>query len=135
MADKFIGKWNLVDSENFDEYMKKVGVGLITRKMATTLKPVLTIESTGDHWKMTSASTFKTSVTEFDIGKEFEEETPDGRKMKSVFNFEGDKLIQQQKAIKPSDKDSTFERYIEGDKFVVVCKCEDVTSKRTYQRA
>lgn len=23
-AEQFVGKWNLVDSENFDEYMKKV---------------------------------------------------------------------------------------------------------------
>jgi fatty acid-binding protein 3 len=52
MADKFVGKWNLIDSENFDEYMKKVGIGFVTRKMANSLKPVLTIDVNGDHWKM-----------------------------------------------------------------------------------
>lgn len=62
--------------------MKKVGIGLITRKMANSLKPVLTIEVSGEHWKITSASTFKTTVLEFDLNKEFDETTPDGRTMK-----------------------------------------------------
>lgn len=32
-TSKFVGKWNLVSSENFDDYMKEVGVGLMTRKV------------------------------------------------------------------------------------------------------
>jgi fatty acid-binding protein 3 len=51
-AEQFVGKWNLVESENFDEYMKTIGVSYLTRKMAANLKPVLTIEVNGDHWKL-----------------------------------------------------------------------------------
>lgn len=50
--------------------------------MAAKLKPVLEIVVSGNHWKMVSTSTFKTVVTEFDLGVEFDEETADGRKMK-----------------------------------------------------
>lgn len=38
MAEKFVGKWKLVESDNFDEYMKQVGVSFITRKAASALK-------------------------------------------------------------------------------------------------
>jgi len=38
MADKFVGKWKLCDSTNFDEYLKQVGVGLLTRTAAKAIK-------------------------------------------------------------------------------------------------
>ncbi|KHN75186.1 Fatty acid-binding -like protein 5 [Toxocara canis] len=135
-ADKFVGKWTFVDSENFDAYMKQCGVGLITRKMAVTLKPTLTITCEGGKWKIVSESTFKTIILEFELGKEFEETTGDGRKLMSLMTMEGDKLIQVQKAIKPGDKDSRFERYIdENGHLIIICECEGVVSKRTYKKA
>lgn len=84
-SSAFVGKWNLESSENFDEYLKHVGVGLITRKVAAKVKPVLDIEVSGDHWKITSTSTFKTFVIEFDLNKEFDETTADGRTLKVIF--------------------------------------------------
>ena len=33
MAQEFAGKWDFVDSDNFDGYMKAAGVGLVTRKV------------------------------------------------------------------------------------------------------
>ncbi|VDK21204.1 unnamed protein product [Anisakis simplex] len=122
-AEKFVGKWTFVSSENFDEYMKQCGVGLITRKMAVTLKPTLTISVENGKWKIVSESTFKTIVVEFELGKEFEETTGDGRKLMSVFTMEGDKLIQEQKKIKPDDKDSHFERFIDDNGHLVIVSC------------
>ncbi|KAI6207321.1 Fatty acid-binding protein-like protein 6 [Aphelenchoides fujianensis] len=121
-------------SEGFDEYMKEIGIGLITRKMANNLKPQLDIQVTGDHWKITSASTFKTTVLEFDLNKPFDETTPDGRVLKSTFKFENGKLIQEQKKIKDGDKDSTFERYLEGGKLYVTCESNGVKATRVYER-
>ncbi|KAF7623435.1 Lipocln_cytosolic_FA-bd_dom domain-containing protein [Meloidogyne graminicola] len=79
MADKFIGKWKFVDSDNFGDYLKEVGVGFATRTAAQAIKPELKFEIDGDHWKMTSTSTFTTWVCEFDLGKEQEQKTADGR--------------------------------------------------------
>lgn len=63
--------------------MKAVGVGFIARQAGAVVKPVLDIEVSGDHWKVTSTATFRKPFTmEFDLGKEFERETADGRKMK-----------------------------------------------------
>lgn len=38
MADKFIGKWKFVDSDNFGDYLKEVGVGFATRTAAQAIK-------------------------------------------------------------------------------------------------
>lgn len=83
MSEKFVGKWNLLESENFDAYLKHIGIGIIQRKLATSIKPSLLIDVNESHWKMTSVSTFKTHSIEFDLGVEFTEETIDGRKMKA----------------------------------------------------
>lgn len=79
---EFVGKWAYETGENFDEYLKHVGVGLITRKVACSLKPSLDIKISGDHWTITSTSTFKTFDIDFDLNKEFEETTADGRVLK-----------------------------------------------------
>uniref|UniRef100_A0A915DV86 Cytosolic fatty-acid binding proteins domain-containing protein n=1 Tax=Ditylenchus dipsaci TaxID=166011 RepID=A0A915DV86_9BILA len=130
----FVGKWNLLESDNFDNYMKQIGVGLLKRKMAATLKPMLEITSDGTHWKVASISTFKNHVTEFDIDKEFDEETIDGRKMKTTFKLDAGKLIQEQKKIDPNDKDSTITRYVEGDKLIIEMESEGVKAKRIYSK-
>lgn len=57
------------------------GVGLITRKMACAQKPTLIITRDENKIKIVTESTFKTIVLEFELGKEFDETTGDGRKM------------------------------------------------------
>ena len=39
-ADTIVGKYRLVKSENFDEFMKKLGVGLVKRKLANSVSPM-----------------------------------------------------------------------------------------------
>ena len=134
MSAEFVGKWAFESSDNFDEYLKQVGVGLITRKVAANLKPSLEFKVSGDHWTITSTSTFKTFDIDFDLNKEFEETTADGRTLKSTFTFENGKLVQQQKKINPKDKDSVIERYIENGKLVITMDSEGVKAKRVYTK-
>lgn len=120
MGDQFLGKFTLVSSENFDEYMKAIGVGFALRKIAVNLKPDLHIEKDGDQWTVTSVSTFKTVVTKFKLGEEFEETTPDGRTVKSTITLEDNNLIHRQRPIKPSDKETEIIRSIQdGDLHIV----------------
>jgi hypothetical protein len=135
MAQEFAGKWDFESSDNFDEYMKAAGVGMLTRKMASALKPQIIIEVNGDHWVMQSNSTFKNISIEFDLGKEFEETTGDGRKCLTTFTLEGNKLHQVQKAADKGGKDSTFDRYIENGKLIIDMECDGVKARRTYTRA
>ncbi|KAK5972123.1 Receptor-type tyrosine-protein phosphatase delta [Trichostrongylus colubriformis] len=96
----FEGKWSLDKSENFDEYMKEVGVGLITRKAAAHIKVQLEIKKEGDKWVCLQTSTFKNSKLEFKLGEEFEETTPDGRKFKAIIELVDGKLVHKQTPIK-----------------------------------
>jgi len=131
MADAFIGSWNLQSSENFDEYMKAVGVGAIMAKLGSTAKPTLIISVDGDTWTMKSETTFKTTKVEFKIGVEFDETTADDRKMKTTITLEGNKLIQDQKGEIPS----VITREVDGNKMTVTCKAKDVVATRHYLKA
>uniref|UniRef100_A0AC34Q822 Cytosolic fatty-acid binding proteins domain-containing protein n=1 Tax=Panagrolaimus sp. JU765 TaxID=591449 RepID=A0AC34Q822_9BILA len=133
--DAFVGTWNFVESDNFEAYMKQVGVGMVQRKLASSTKPSVVFEKTGDKWKMSVISAIKTIVTEFELDKEFEETTADGRKCKSTFSLVDGKLIQEQKAAKTGEKDSHFERWIEGDKLIVTGESEGVKYRRVHQKA
>jgi len=66
---------------------------------------------------------------------EFEETTPDGRKVKTTITLENGKLVQRQKAIKAGDKESEIIREIdEQDELVTTLICEDVKCVRVYER-
>jgi len=92
------GSYKLTKSENFEEYMKAVGVGMVMRKMAASATPVTDIVQTGDDWNIKTSTTFKTTDIKFQLGKEFDEETADGRKCKSTITKDGDnKLVHMQK--------------------------------------
>ncbi|KAK0424607.1 hypothetical protein QR680_008749 [Steinernema hermaphroditum] len=135
MQDQFLGKWQLVESEKFDEYMKEVGVGLLTRKAAGSMKPLMEITIENGKWKLHSTTTMKSHTLEFELGQETDTTTADGRKMKSVFTLGDDgKLIQKESKISSSDKDSTITRYVEGNKLVTVLESGNVVSKRIYEK-
>lgn len=124
------GTWDLTGSENFDEYMKVVGVGLVTRKMGNTIKPSQIITVDGDKWTIKTVSTFKNSEINFTLGQEFEENTIDGRKAKSVMTLEGKKLT----CIQTSEPVSTITREWDDDTMKMVLTANDVTCTRTYTR-
>lgn len=79
-----IGEWKFVTSDNMDAVLEKLGVNFLLRKMAKTMKPDLKIEynKNDNKWTTTLISTFKTIISSFELDKEFEEDTPDGRKVR-----------------------------------------------------
>jgi hypothetical protein len=90
---------------------------------------------TNGKWSMISVSTFKTITMEFELDKEFDETTADGRQMKSTVTLTADgKLVQQQRKIKDDDKDSTLTRYVEGNKLITICESQGVVAKRIYEK-
>ena len=135
MAEKFLGKWKLSSSENFDEFMKKLGVGFVMRKLGNSLKPSLTIEynEVENKWKITSVTSFKSLSICFELNKEFDEELHDGRKVKSTVTLEGNKLVHTQR--QNGQVFCTFIRDInQNGEQVVILRADDVEAKRVFHR-
>jgi len=114
-GDKFLGHWKLTDSENWDDYMKAAGVGLVTRKIANQLTSYEEWTRDGDQWTLNITSTFKSKALTFTMDQEFDEETMDGRKVKSILTIEGDKIVHRQTPTKEGEIQSTVTREILED--------------------
>ncbi|CAJ0573999.1 unnamed protein product, partial [Mesorhabditis spiculigera] len=130
----FAGTWVQSHQENFEEYMKEVGVGLITRKAAANLKVTLHITVDGQTLTWRQESTLKNYEITFTIDKELEEETADGRHFKTVFTFDGHKIHQKQTPIKSSDKPSEITRWIEGNELHIEMVSGSVKATRVYTK-
>ncbi|KAM9355841.1 fatty acid-binding protein, brain [Pholidichthys leucotaenia] len=132
MVDAFCATWKLVDSENFDEYMKAIGVGFATRQVGNVTKPTVTVSQEGDKVVIRTHSTFKNTEISFKLGEEFDETTVDDRNCKSTVTLDGDKLVHVQKW---DGKETTFVREIKDGKLIMNLTFEDVHAVRTYEKA
>ncbi|XP_066480034.1 myelin P2 protein-like [Tiliqua scincoides] len=131
MCNKFVGTWKLVSSENFDDYVKELGVGLATRKLGSLAKPKVIISMKGDEITIRTESAFKTTQITFRLGQEFHETTADNRKTKTVVNLEKGALVQVQKW---NGKESTIRRKLVDGKMVVECSMKGTTCTRVYTK-
>ncbi|XP_029958444.1 fatty acid binding protein 4b [Salarias fasciatus] len=133
MVEQFVGTWTLLSSDNFDEYMKAIGVGFATRQMGNMAKPNL-VFSVGDDGviSMKAESTFKTTEIKFKLNEEFDESTADGRSTKTTITLDNGKLVQKQTW---DGKTTTLERAIEDGKLIARCYMDDVVAVRTYEKA
>jgi len=130
--ESFFGKkYKLSTSEKFDEYMKAVGVGMLTRKVGATVSPVVEINKDGDKYVLTSNSTFKNVKTEFTPGVEIDDTTPDGRKVKSTFTIDGNTISEKQ--VSPDGKVSTIDRTWTDDEIKMILKVDDIVCTRVYK--
>merc|ERR1711915_251560 len=125
------GKYKLATSENFEEFMKVLGVGLITRKLGNKASPTVTITKEGDEYNFKQES-FKTSEFKFKVGEPFEEITADGRKVMSTMTQLAPNVMQHDMKGTDGGKDSVCVREFFKDKLIAVCSCEDVTTTRVY---
>lgn len=104
------------------------GVNFITRKIGNSISPTIYLTKEGDEFKLHTESTFKNTIVTFKLGEEFDEETIDGRKVKSVCTLDGDTLTQEQKG----DKPSTIVRKFTADGVVATMSIGDITCEREY---
>ncbi|CAM4584998.1 myelin P2 protein-like [Lepidochelys kempii] len=127
MCELFLGAWKLISSENFDSYMKELGVGFTTRKLGSLDKPSVIISINGDIITIKTESTFKNTKISFKLGEEFEETTVDDRKTMSTVTVDSGSLTQVQKW---DGKQTTIKRALVDGKMVVECTMNNVTCTR-----
>ncbi|XP_072756434.1 fatty acid binding protein isoform X1 [Anoplolepis gracilipes] len=122
-------RYKLQTSEKFDEYMKALGVGMVMRKMGASVSPTVELTEKDGVYTLKTTSTFKNTEVKFKLGEELDEETVDGRKVKSVFTLEGNKLMQEQKG----EKNSTIEREFTPTEMKAIMKVDDIVCTRVYK--
>ncbi|KAG5680733.1 hypothetical protein PVAND_010223 [Polypedilum vanderplanki] len=122
-------KYKLDRQENFEEYMKKIGVGMVLRKMGMSVHPTVYLVKDGDEYSFHTDSTFKNTVMKFKLGEEFENETLDGRKVQTVITLDGNTMTQVEKG----EKKSVIVREFSDSEVVVTCEYDGVVSKRWYK--
>ncbi|XP_029366833.1 fatty acid-binding protein, liver-type [Echeneis naucrates] len=88
----FSGKYQLVSQENFEAFMKALGLPDDLIQTVKDVKSVSEIEQNGDSFKVTVTTGSKVLVNNFTIGKEAELESITGEKVKSVVQREDNKL-------------------------------------------
>ncbi|XP_008046504.1 fatty acid-binding protein 12 [Carlito syrichta] len=131
MVDRLEGTWKSISCENFEEYMKELGIGRASRKLGCLAKPTVTISTNGDVIMIKTKSIFKKNEISFKLGKEFEETTTGDRKTQSKVTFDNDSLIQ---VLNWDGKETTIRRKLVDGKMVVESTVNDVICTRTYER-
>ncbi|KAF4088429.1 hypothetical protein AMELA_G00081390 [Ameiurus melas] len=61
--EQFMGTWKLTASENFDEYMKAVGISFASRQIANLAKPSENCYETGGCSKLIQVQTWEGKST------------------------------------------------------------------------
>ncbi|XP_006753649.1 PREDICTED: fatty acid-binding protein, heart-like [Myotis davidii] len=131
MVDAFAGTWKLVDSKNFDEYMKSIGVDFATRQVAIMIKPTTIFEINGDMITLKTQSTFKNTEISFKLGEEFDETMADDRKVKSTVTLDGGKLVHVQKW---NGQETKLVWELVDGKLILMLTHGNVVSTRTYKK-
>ncbi|XP_062265732.1 fatty acid-binding protein, heart [Platichthys flesus] len=132
MAEAFVGTWNLKESENFDDYMKALGVGFATRKVGGLTKPTTIISVDGGTVTVKTQSSVKNTELSFKLDEEFEETTADERKVKSIVKIEGGKMVHVQKW---DGKETSLVREINDKALILTLTLGDIVSTRRYEKA
>lgn len=98
-----------------------------------TLSQTKVVAQHGDSIEIKTLSIFRNYKQSFTIGVDFDEFTKglDNRHVKSLVNWEGDKLVCIQKGEKAN---RGWKYWIEGGKLYMELTCEDVVSVQAFKR-
>ncbi|CAD7093317.1 unnamed protein product [Hermetia illucens] len=92
-------KYKFEKSENFDEYLKALGISTENRQSGTDGNAPASLVKNGDEYEYISTTG---SVMKFKPGVEFDIDIYGGQKIRTVVNFETpNKLVMEQKGDKP----------------------------------
>ncbi|XP_078335918.1 sodium/calcium exchanger regulatory protein 1-like [Crassostrea virginica] len=104
IKNRFVGKWKLHRSENFEDFLGECGVNFFVRKMAGMASPVSEISvKEGDKVHISMVTSFMTQEDCFSLGEEFEKDMR-GNKMVGKPSFVDGKIIIQYTPKDPSIK-------------------------------
>ncbi|XP_059401594.1 fatty acid binding protein 1-A, liver [Carassius carassius] len=89
----FSGKYQLESHENFEVFMKAIGLPDDEIEKGKDIKSISEIHQDGNDFKVTVTSGTKVVLYSFTVGEECELETFIGEKAKTVVHMDGNKLM------------------------------------------
>ncbi|KAJ7402062.1 Fatty acid-binding protein, liver [Pitangus sulphuratus] len=124
----FTGKYELQSQENFEPFMKALGLPDDQIQKGKDIKSTTEIVQNGKKFKVTVTTGSKVLTNEFTIGEECEIEMLTGEKAKALVQMEGNnKLITNVKGLKSITE-------LNGDTITHTMMMGDLTYKRISKR-
>ncbi|NWZ25192.1 FABPL protein, partial [Asarcornis scutulata] len=124
----FTGKYELQSQENFEPFMKALGLPDDQIQKGKDMKSISEIVQDGNKFKVTVTTGSKVLSNEFTIGEECEMELLTGEKAKTVVHMEGNnKLVATLKGLKSVTE-------LNGDTITHTMTMGDLTMKRISKR-
>ena len=65
--EAFIGKFTRTSAENYEEFLKELGVGYLLRKAATISTPTMEVSESNGVWTITTSTTLKSMELKFKV--------------------------------------------------------------------
>uniref|UniRef100_A0A672MYY6 Cellular retinoic acid-binding protein 1-like n=1 Tax=Sinocyclocheilus grahami TaxID=75366 RepID=A0A672MYY6_SINGR len=130
----FAGTWKMKSSENFEELLKALGVNAMLRKVACAAasKPHVEIRQNAEQFYIKTSTTVRTTEINFQIGQEFNEETVDGRKCKSLVTWETEnKMTCRQTLVDGNGPKTYWTRELRGNELILVLQRLYITQVKT----
>ncbi len=125
------GRYEMISSDSYEEYLKAVGVGPATRKVEASATPTVTITQDCDSFTIKTATALKDTEVAFTLGREFVQEIADGRKATTTVTLGGNKLSEVQDL---DGRTVSIHRSFTDEGMDAVFTAGDVVSNRSYRR-
>ncbi|XP_068422681.1 fatty acid-binding protein, liver-type [Clinocottus analis] len=124
----FAGKYQLESQENFEPFMKAIGLPDDLIQKGKDIKSISEVEETGDDFKVTVTTGSKVLVNSFKVGQEADLETLTGEKVKAVVHRDGNKLKVSLKGIE------SVTELVDANTIVNTMTLGSIVYKRTSKR-
>jgi len=99
------GRYMMTSWENYEDFLQKLGVSLLLRKLATLGTPIVEVTENNGEWNIRRTTTIFYRLVKlravdfkFRIGERFDEVTPDKREVSSIVTVDGNKFIHKSTA-------------------------------------
>ncbi|XP_067671080.1 sodium/calcium exchanger regulatory protein 1-like [Haliotis asinina] len=129
----FAGKWKLDRSENFDVFLKEMGVNVLLRKMAESSRPEQVIEVKDGQIRISTKTGLSTQDDVFELGKECEIETNKVKHKVKVTYIDG-RVVVNSRPMAPDLKPQRICRELIDNEMVMTVHVGDVICKRIFRR-
>merc|ERR1712215_126160 len=133
--EKYFGTWKFISCDNFDEYLKALGIPAPLRMLAGITSPTVIIkQESDDMYSVTTDATVRSVTVTFHLGEHVEEKTVDLRTVDSVFTVDQDNDCLVWTSTDKTGVTTVVRRSVAGDTMRVVMEVKGVTATAMFQR-